>query len=50
MPIEFFKATCKTESAAEQFGLCGDPPPASNPAYIDESNSSNWIATVNDQC
>jgi hypothetical protein len=46
MPIDFFKATCKTESTVEQFGLCDDPPPASNPAYIDENNSGNWIATV----
>lgn len=46
MPIDFFKTSCKTESNNVEFGLCDDPPPNTNPAYIDESNRSNWIAIV----
>jgi len=47
MPINFFEANCKTESNTSQFGLCDDPPPANTPAYIDENDSSKWIAIVN---
>lgn len=46
MPIDFFKNTCKTTSKGKVFGLCDDPPPAENPAYIDEVDSSKWIAEV----
>jgi hypothetical protein len=28
------------------FGLCDDPPPLENPAYIDEADQSKWIAEV----
>jgi len=47
MPIIFFDPNCKTESKINRFGLCDDPPPNTNPAYIDENNSSKWIAIVN---
>lgn len=47
MPINFFDPNCKTESDISRFGLCDDPPPDSNPAYIDENDPSKWIATVN---
>lgn len=47
MPIIFFDNHCKTSSNIESFGLCDDPPPSENPAYIDENNSSKWIAIVN---
>ncbi len=47
MPINFFDQNCKTGSANVQFGLCDDPPPATNPAYIDENDSTKWIAIVN---
>ncbi|MBF0379113.1 MAG: hypothetical protein HQK72_16775 [Desulfamplus sp.] len=46
MPINFFDPNCKTESNMNMVGLCDDPPPNINPAYIDENNPSNWIATV----
>ncbi len=46
MPIDFFQETCKTESHARQFGLCDNPPPAEDPAYIDETNSSAWTAEI----
>lgn len=46
MPINFFTVGCKTESNENTFGLCDNPPPAVDPAYIDEANSFNWIAEV----
>jgi hypothetical protein len=44
--IDFFQGKCYTYSSRRVFGLCDDPPPAENPAYIDEGNGQNWIATV----
>jgi len=46
MPIDFFKTCCKTYSINKKFGLCDDPPPATTPAYIDESDAQKWIAEV----
>ncbi len=46
MPIDFFEQKCKSNSNKKEFGLCDDPPPATNPAYIDEANKSNWIGIV----
>jgi len=46
MPIEFFDCNCKTNSNKRAFGLCDDPPPSHRPAYIDETNHSDWIAIV----
>ncbi|MBY0477668.1 MAG: hypothetical protein K2Q24_08465 [Chitinophagaceae bacterium] len=46
MSINFFEAKCQTFSSNKIFGLCDDPPPASNPAYIDENNGAKWIAVV----
>jgi hypothetical protein len=47
--IVFFQDNCHTASNRSTFGLCDDPPilgEASKPAYIDEANGQNWIATV----
>ena len=46
MSVNFFKETCKTSSNATTFGLCDDPPPAENPAYIDTLDPSKWIGVV----
>ena len=46
MSVNFFKEECKTESDNEEFGICDKPPPATEPAYIDENDSSQWIAIV----
>ena len=46
MSANFDDAKCITESSKRTFGLCDDPPPAENPAYIDETNGSKWIAVV----
>lgn len=45
MPIDYF-SNCKTTSSKQNFGICDDQPPASNPAYIDEIDKSKWIAKV----
>lgn len=46
MSIDFFVNTCKSTSNKAEFGLCDDPPPATNPAYIDEVDDSKWISIV----
>lgn len=46
MPLDFLSNACKTTSNKDSFGLCDDPPPSTNPAYIDETDPSIWIATV----
>jgi hypothetical protein len=46
MSIDFKVARCQTNSDKKKFGLCDDPPPASNPAYIDENDGAKWIAVV----
>ena len=46
MSIIFFEAKCQTSSARKLFGLFDDPPPASNPACIDELDGAKWIAVV----
>ncbi len=47
MPINFFDNLCKTNSNIKKFGICDDPPPSENPAYIDENDNSKWISIVN---
>lgn len=37
---------CQTSSQNKRFGLCDDPLPSKNPAYIDEENGEKWIAVV----
>jgi hypothetical protein len=46
MQIDFFVNACKSTSNNNEFGLCDDPAPANNAAYIDEKNKSNWIGIV----
>ena len=46
MRENFMDAGCQTHSSRKKFGLCDDPPPAKNPAYIDEANGAKWIAVV----
>lgn len=49
MRIEFQITKCQTQSDRKIFGLCDDPSPAKNPAYIDESDGSKWIAVVENE-
>ncbi len=46
MSVNFSEAICQTHSAKELFGLCDDPSPSKNPAYIDELDGTKWIAVV----
>lgn len=47
MSVSFFKDSCKSESSAQQIGICDDPPPSNNPAYLDEENTIKWIGKIN---
>lgn len=46
MSVNFFESKCISKTNKELFGLCDDPPPPENPAYIDETDGSKWIAVV----
>jgi len=49
MSEKFKKEKCQTISDRKKFGICDDPPPAMNPAYIDETDGSKWIAVVENE-
>ncbi len=49
MSIDFQITNCQTQSDKKIFGLCDDPPPAKNPAYIDEVDGAKWIAVVENE-
>ena len=46
MSINFSEAICQSHSNQKLFGLCDDPSPATNPAYIDEADGAKRIAVV----
>jgi hypothetical protein len=46
MGINFFEENCQTQTNQAKFGLCDDPPPPNNPAYIDTEDCNKWIAIV----
>ncbi|PPJ62022.1 hypothetical protein [Cuspidothrix issatschenkoi] len=46
MSINFFDANCQSQTNQPKFGLCDDPPPSKDPAYIDIDDCSKWIAIV----
>ncbi|MFO5474970.1 MAG: hypothetical protein ACLBM2_13910 [Dolichospermum sp.] len=46
MSINFFDANCQSQTNQPKFGLCDDPPPSENPAYININDSRKWIAIV----
>jgi len=46
MPIDYL-ADCKTNSSKMKFGICDEQSPSTNPAYIDEDNSTEWIGIIN---
>ena len=49
MSVNFNDAKCQTFSNNKIFGLCDDPPPKINPAYINENNGATWIAVVENE-
>ena len=46
MAVDFFKPACIGTTSETVFGICDDPPPDENPAYLDFTDSENWIAWV----
>ncbi len=46
MKIDFFIPSCQSYTDNKVFGICDDPHPSQNPAYIDEHNGTKWIAIV----
>lgn len=46
MSINYFENNCRTSSNFTKFGLCDDPPPDNNPAYIDETDEAKWLSEV----
>jgi hypothetical protein len=44
MPIDFFKASCRSHTAEVRFGICDDDDEL--PAYLDNLDQNTWIATV----
>lgn len=49
MSLVFEDTKCQTHSDKKLFGLCDDPHPAHNPAYINETDGSKWIAVVENE-
>ncbi len=49
MAIDFNKAVCVKHTTVAVFGICDDPPPDENPAYIDYTDSEKWIAWVDNE-
>ncbi len=47
MSIDFFNSGCGSQASSFfEFGLCDDDAIPKDPAYLDELNSSTWIAKV----
>ena len=46
MSINFFDTNCQSQTNQPKFGLCDDPPPSKDPAYININDSRKWIAIV----
>jgi hypothetical protein len=46
MNINFFDPKCQTTTSEAEFGICDDPPPPHQPAYISTTDPDKWIATI----
>jgi hypothetical protein len=46
MSVNFSEAICQSITDKKLFGICDDPPPSQNQAYIDEEDGARWIAVV----
>jgi hypothetical protein len=46
MAINFFEEKCQNQTNQTRFGICDDPSPSKNPAYLDTKNINKWIAIV----
>jgi LPS sulfotransferase NodH len=46
MAIDFNKPACISPTQATEFGICDDPPPDENPAYLDFTNCEKWLTEL----
>jgi hypothetical protein len=46
MSVDYGVAKCQDSCNDRRFGLCDDPPPSTDPAYIDRADGSKWVAVV----
>lgn len=46
MDVNFFNEKCKSYTNEAEFGLCDNPPPTKEPAYLDTGNQKKWIGIV----
>lgn len=46
MPIDFFNSACIDKTRSDRFGICDDPPPSTDPPYLNYDNKPSWIAEV----
>lgn len=46
MAVDYFIDACKWSSNNRTFGLCDEPKPNEDPAYIAEDHQDEWIAIV----
>lgn len=46
MAVNFNKPACIKSTNEKIFGICDDTPPPAKPAYLDFSDSDDWIAWV----
>ena len=49
MVVDFNKKGCVETTCKAIFGICDDPPPANDPAYLDFLDSEKWIAWVDNE-
>ncbi len=49
MAVDFRKPACVSNTNEAIFGICDDPHPAKNPAYLSFTNAESWIAWVDNE-
>lgn len=47
--VTFDVEACQSKSEHKLFGICDQPAPNNDPAYIDELNGQDWIAVVDNE-
>jgi hypothetical protein len=49
MAVDFFDPKCVSRTNKKIFGICDDPPPSEEPAYLDHTDDTKWIAWVDNE-
>jgi hypothetical protein len=49
MAVNFADPACLDRTSEDVFGICDDPPPSEDPAYLDFTDDSKWIAWVDNE-